>query len=245
MSAQTALDRHKDKNSVICRLSNIDWATWCRHCRLEKFEPDLPGSVFRFSSSKIIFPTSAIFSIAGESQCNELAESSMIGNESIVGAWNILEDAPYRISFFVQTGGFGIVIPTAFLRLEFIRSSTFRRLVLDNTVSLVHYANQTCVCYRHHSPQQQIAKTLLLTARRIGGRRVSMTHQRIATILGLRREAVSLAIIDLARSHLVRQERGCTVITDFSGLKQKSCECYDRLVELLEPRLPPSTSNRV
>ena len=244
MSAPAALDRHKDKNSITRRLSSVDWEGWSRHCKLEKFESHSPSSVARFSSSKVIFPTSAIFSIAGESLCNGVAESSMIGNESMIGVWNLLEDAPYRISYFVQTAGFGIVMPAAFLRLEFTRSSVFRCLILDNTVSLVHYATQTCACYRHHSPQQQIAKTLLLTARRIGGRRIAMTHQRIATILGLRREAVSLAISDLARSHLVRQERGCTVITDFSGLKQKSCECYDSLVKLLDFRSQPSTSKR-
>lgn len=237
MAPTEALFRHKEKNAITRLLSQSDWENWRHQCKLDTFEPSASTSTSRAYSSHVIFPTSAIFSVTGESLSDGLAESSMVGNESMVGIWNLFADDSYSVGFAVQTGGFGIVTTTSFLRAEFIRSSAFRYIVLDHTTNLVRYATQTCICYRHHSPRQQVVKTLLLTAHRLGEKKIAMTHQTIGTLLGLRREAVSLAIRDLARLNLVRQERGATVILDYIGMTKQACECFAYLTKLSGNRI--------
>jgi hypothetical protein len=54
-----------------------------------------------------------------------------------------------------------------------------------------------------------------------------VTHERIVVMLGVRREGVTEAAIQLQREGLIRYNRGRIEVLDRCGLKQHSCECYD------------------
>jgi hypothetical protein len=53
-----------------------------------------------------------------------------------------------------------------------------------------------------------------------------ITHHRIATMLGVRREGVTGAALQLQREGLIQYGRGHIRVLDRQGLEQHSCECY-------------------
>jgi hypothetical protein len=214
-------------------ISDDDWEIWKLHSRLVRFEVSKPTIVTLHYFSKIIFPTTAIFSFSSESLTGGLAESSLVGSEGFVGFWKLATNRQSAMAVMLQTSGFGIVVPVEFINREVLSSSHFRLSILNYASSLVRYATQTCFCYRYHSIEQQVVKSILLTLRRTGGSRVNMTHQTLATILGLRREAVSLAIRNLCEMNLMEQKRGYTTVLDLAGLEAQACECYEEICSVL------------
>jgi hypothetical protein len=229
----SALQRHKSLNAITKTLSPHAWHSWKRHSKLLHFDRNPSTSIAKKYPAHLIFPTSAIFSYSSESLDGGFAESSLTGNEGVVGLW-MLAGKPYRsVHFNLQTAGFGILVQAEFLNKEIDLSSTFRLAVLNHANAIVRYATQTCLCYRYHTIEQQVAKTILLTSRRTGQIELDTTHQTIGAILGIRREGVSGALKHLQKLKLIEQKRGKIMILQPTALEAEACECYPLLCKHL------------
>ncbi len=228
-----ALRRHRSINAITRQISVDDWPKWEPHSSLVRFEAKKVEAVHRLFLTRVIFPTTSIFSLSSESQSGGLAESSLTGNEGLVGLGLLSKTPEVDMKYTLQTPGFGIVVSADFLRREIEVSSSFRRRVLDYSSAIVRYASQTCYCYRYHSIEQQVVKMILLTLRRTGSDEIDMTHERIGVILGIRREAASTAIGHLSHRKLVQQRRSRLTVPDFIRLEGEACECYNAICRIL------------
>ena len=83
----------------------------------------------------------------------------------------------------------------------------------------------------------RLAKWLLMCADRAHSRELRLTHEFIATMLGIRRAGVTETACQLKEAGLITYRRGDVKIVDRAGLEAVSCECYpmmrkefDRLV---------------
>jgi CRP-like cAMP-binding protein len=229
------LGRHRTINAITRGVHEHDWPRWQPHAKLVHFAGGEPDTVARDHAGQLIFPTSAIFSLSSESLSGGLAESSLVGNEGVVGVWMLAPRPQASTGFVLQTPGFGIVVGAEFLTREFALSQDFRLAILGHASAMLRYATQTCFCYRYHTIEQQVTKTILLTLRRTGRRELEMTHQMIATILGLRREAVSIAIKRLQELGMIEQQRSRIAVSRPAALETLACECYDLLRSHLGP----------
>lgn len=223
---QVALDLHKASNSITRAVNSIHWIGWLPHAKLIYFKHSGSDITDGAQSPGLIFPTTAIFSYSSASLTGGLAESSLVGNEGVVGLWLLSPKTISSVSTSLQTPGFGIVIPTDFLHREISLSSEFRQTLLNHANASVWYATQTCFCYRHHTIEQQVAKTILLTLLRTGRDEVQMSHQLIGGILGIRREGVSTALKHLQELNLIEQQRCRILVRQPAALATEACECY-------------------
>ena len=66
-----------------------------------------------------------------------------------------------------------------------------------------------------------------------------MTQELIANMLGVRREGVTEAALNLQRVGLIRYARGRISVLDRSGLEKRTCECY-AVVKMEYDRLLPA-----
>jgi Crp-like helix-turn-helix domain len=85
---------------------------------------------------------------------------------------------------------------------------------------------QTSACNRHHGLDQQLCRWLLLNLDRRDGNELAMTHERIAGLLGVRREGVTCGALKLQKAGLISYSRGRISVLDRRGLEARSCECY-------------------
>lgn len=104
-----------------------------------------------------------------------------------------------------------------------------QRLLLRYTQALLAQMAQTVVCNRHHTLDQRLCRWLLLSLDRLPTNQLHMTHELIATMLGVRREGVTVAAGKLQNAGIIEYSRGDITILDRSALESRACECYAAL----------------
>ncbi len=82
------------------------------------------------------------------------------------------------------------------------------------------------MCYRHHNIEQQLSRWLLSAADRVPPGEMVMTQELVASMLGVRRESVTLAAGHFQDAGYIRYRRGHITVLDPVGLRHCACECY-------------------
>jgi hypothetical protein len=85
---------------------------------------------------------------------------------------------------------------------------------------------QSVACNGRHSVDARCCRWLLQAQDRLGGDELAVTHDVLASMLGVRRPTVTLIIADLSRHGMVSGSRGAIGITDRAALERRACECY-------------------
>ena len=187
------------------------------------------GQVLHESGGRLdyaYFPTTSIVSLMYLLRDGASAEVAVVGNEGLVGISIFMggETTPSRA--VVRGAGHGYRLKAHLLKLEFDRGGPVLRLLLRYTQALMTQMTQTAVCNRHHSVEQQLCRTLLLSLDRSSGPGLTLTQELIASLLGVRREGVTEAAGNLQRAGLIRYRRGHIDVLDRPGLELAVCECY-------------------
>jgi hypothetical protein len=146
----------------------------------------------------------------------------------------------------VQCAGHAYRLDAQVFRERFQRSVPAMRLLLLYTQAVFTLISQTAVCNRYHSVDQQLCRRLLQGLDRTDSNVLALTHECIATALGVRREGVTAAAGGLRTAGLIQYARGQITVLDRPGLQGRTCECYrvvkreyDRLLAPPPPSPPP------
>ena len=73
---------------------------------------------------------------------------------------------------------------------------------------------------------QQLCRWLLLSLDRLPSNELTITHDLIASMLGIRREGVTEAVNKLQRVGVINHSRGHITVLDRPALERLTCECY-------------------
>lgn len=174
----------------------------------------------------VFFPTDAVITLAYTIKNGNSTEVSVVGNEGLVGVSVLMDGGsmPYRT--VVQNAGGAYRIPVSLLREELHRNSELQVLFFHYLQALMTQMAQTAVCNRYHLIEQQLCRWLLLSLDRVPSNTMSFTQELIASTLGVRREAVTLAAQKLRKYEVVEYCRGKLTIVNREKLELLSCECY-------------------
>jgi len=189
------------------------------------------------------FPTTGIVSLLSVMEDGGSVEAAAVGPEGVVGVSAFLGGGAALGSSVVHTAGLGLRLPAQALSEAFSRSPTVALVLLRYTQSLLAQMAQTAACTRHHSLDQQLCRWLLLSLDRLHGQELVMTHERIAQMLGVRREGVTAGALRLQRAGLIRYRRGHISVLDRSGIERRSCECYAAMTAICRPLMPDATAH--
>jgi len=176
------------------------------------------------------FPTNCVISMLYTMREGATAEMGLIGKEGVTGVAGFLGGESTCSRAVVAVAGDAFKLPAKRLQHEFARPGALQRLLLRYTQALLTQISQTAVCNRLHSVEQRLCRWLLLCHDRTGRSDLFMTQELIASMLGGRRESVTVAAGYLQDVGLIRYCRGHIVILDRNGLEANACECY-RVVE--------------
>ena len=174
----------------------------------------------------VYFPTTAIIYLNYISENGSTVEIGVTGNDGVVGIALYMGGNTTPNRAVVQSAGNAFRIRAKLLLLEFGRGGVFQRILLLYAQYLMTQISQTAVCNRLHSIKQQLCRLLIFNHYLLQSNKLLMTHDLIGNMIGVRREGVSLAAIDLQNAGLIKYSRGIIKILDSNRLKNAACECY-------------------
>jgi CRP-like cAMP-binding protein len=172
------------------------------------------------------FPTTAIVSLGYLTRDGDSTEIAVVGNEGVVGFGLFMggDSAPYRA--VVLGAGQGFRMPGQTVRDEFDSGGPAMQPLLRYTLALMTQIEQTAMCNRHHSIDQQLCRWILRFLDRLKGDDLMVTQELIARMLGVRRESVTESALKLRKAGLIHYARGHITVPDRRALEHRACECY-------------------
>ncbi len=188
----------------------------------------------------VYFPITAIVSLLHVTREGESAETALVGNEGLVGVSLFLGGQSTLNRAVVQSAGLALRLETRVMFDEFERVDPVRHLLLRYAQALMSQMEQTAVCNRHHTLDQQLCRWLLHSLDRIEGNELLMTQELIGNMLGVRRESVTASALRLQEAGLIRYARGRIQVLEREGLEHRVCECYDVVKKEYERLLAPA-----
>jgi CRP-like cAMP-binding protein len=240
-------------NFLLSALPEADWLRWRPH--LERVDMPLGQVLVEAGKSirHVYFPTTAIVSRMYSTAEGGSFELAVIGREGMLGVCMLMghgcESTPYEA--VVTNAGQGYRVKPQFLLDEVARGGPILHLLLRYTQTQITQIAQQVVCNRHHALDQRLCNWMLTRLDRIDGMQLLTTHERIAAMLGVRREGVTAATLKLQRAGLISYARGRITVLDRPALERLACECYqtvkremDRLVWPLNDAQQCASSHR-
>jgi CRP-like cAMP-binding protein len=185
----------------------------------------------------IFFPTSAVVSSLYTMEDGATVEMGLAGNDGVIGVSLFLggDSTPHQDVVVVPGGALAMKAKT--LQEEFARGGALQGLLLRYTQALITQISQAAVCNRLHAAEQRLCRWLLMCHDRVDTDDLQMTQEFISSMLGGRRETVTVAAKRLQDAGLIRYTRGHITILDRKGLEGTVCECYST-VGLPKDRVP-------
>lgn len=213
-------------NHLLALLSGAEW---------ELLEPDLEwedlraGAVLHRAGAEVrhvYFPVTATVSLVSSLEDGASSEVAVVGNEGMVGVCAFMGDTSALCDAVVQRPGHAGRMGVQALLHHTRRSPELLPHLLAYTQALFTHMAQSSACNRHHALDQQLCRWLLQHLDRQNDSDMQATQERIANLLGVRREGVTSGALKLQKAGLIEYHRGHISILDRDGLEARSCECY-------------------
>jgi len=182
---------------------------------------DGPGSL-----PHVYFPISGMISLTVLMEDGNEVEAATIGNEGMIGLPVALGLDFSPIRAITQISGEGLRISARAFLKGMKPGGTLDGLVRRYTAYSLRYANQTVACNLLHSLTERLCRWLLMSHDRVGKDEFFLTHEFLAEMLGVRRQAITVIAGKLQAAGLLTYRRGVVRILNRKGLEAASCECY-------------------
>lgn len=179
------------------------------------------GSKFEYA----YFPTNAIVSLHYVMEDGATTEIAVVGREGVVGVAMYANERA-TCSAVVQSAGYGYRLRTEALRDLFNEGGAFAQLLMRYTFAMFGQLAQNVVGTRHCTLEQKLSRWLLERLDRSLSSELKVTQETMATMLGVRRESITLTAGKLQADGLIQYRRGTIVVLDRDGLEACAGACY-------------------
>lgn len=185
----------------------------------------------------VYFPTSGFISLIVTLDNGAHLEVGMVGNEGMLGSSVTLGVSVSPQHAIVQGKGTALRMSVAAFRRHCRQNAKLRERLAQYIYASMRQLAQMSACTRYHQVEARLARRLLMSRDRVGGNEIHLTHEFLATTLGVRRVGITQAARALRARGLILYRRGDITIVDGAGLEARSCECYERANQIYEQAL--------
>jgi CRP-like cAMP-binding protein len=176
--------------------------------------------------SAVYFVESGLCSLIATTRDGQSVESAAIGFEGLLGVAVGLGAPSMPVETLVQVPGSALRLSVDVFRRELARDAAFREIVNRYAHALLVHLLQSAACNRLHGLEQRCCRWLLAAHDRLDGSMLPVTQELLATVLGVRRPSLTLALKALQRDGVIDYTRGQIVVSSRKALEGSACECY-------------------
>jgi CRP-like cAMP-binding protein len=153
-------------------------------------------------------------------------EVGLIGKEGFVGAPVIFGFKTSGLRVVTQAEGTAYRVDVDTLRKLLPHCPELERQLQRFAMILGMQSTQLAACNRLHEVDERLARWLLMSHDRIGGKTLPLTQEFLGQMLGIRRASVSVAAGILQKAGMIAYSRGSVSILNRGKLEGTACDCY-------------------
>lgn len=216
------------QNQLINRLPRNDRSRLLAACESVQL---VSGEVLYVAGAPLrhaYFPVDGFISLLTRMEDHPSLEVGMVGREGLFGASVAMGVGVAPFQAVVQGPGSAWRITVAALRTELEQSDALRSNLLRYLFVVMEQMATSAACLRFHLIGPRLARWLLMSEDRAHASHFHVTHEFLASMLGVRRVGVTVAAGDLQRQGLISYHRGQVQVLSRSGLEAAACSCYAR-----------------
>lgn len=185
--------------------------------------------------ARVYFPESGLVSLMGGREGRDI-EAAMVGREGMIGACALLGDAVSSHQAIVRVPGTAWTLSGSELKPILAKLPGLHACLLGFVGTWTTHMEQTIYATGRCTVQQRVARWLLLAHDSLGDREFEITHDCLATMLGVRRPGVTVALHVLEGELAIRSTRGRIAIRDRDRLKGIADDAYCEPQSDIPPR---------
>ena len=218
-------------NNLLRRLSAADYALLAPYLAYEEAGPnDLlysPGDnveIVHFPCG----PSLATFLVANEDGRD--VETILVGREGAVGGIVSEGFLPAYTRIMVKFAGPFVRLPVGRLDAAKTLSKTLRNVFARYADCMLAQIFQSTACNAIHSIEQRTAKWVISAMERTeDAETVPLTHEQLATLLGVGRSYTSRVIQTFKAEGIIETRRGSIVVRNRAALQSRACLCNESI----------------
>ncbi|MBR1123278.1 Crp/Fnr family transcriptional regulator [Bradyrhizobium lablabi] len=155
-------------------------------------------------------------------------ETVLIGREGAVGGIVSQGFLPAYTRIVVKFGGPFARLPVSRLEAAKLKSPSLRNIFARYADCMLAQIFQSTACNAIHSIEQRTAKWIVSAMERTDGENsVPLTHEQLATLLGVGRSYASRVIQTFKAEGVLETRRGSILVRNPPALRQRSCLCNE------------------
>ena len=195
---------------------------------LERVRLDRKQTLFHLHERlrQVYFPTTAIVSLVAALDSGETLDVGVTGRDGLVGAVALPDVSWMPCDGIVHFPGIAYRLDAGLFRQSLRNFEPLSAAVGRYAHLLLVRSLQMQLCNLFHPVEQRLTRWLLTLSDLLASPDMPLTHDLVATMLGVRRPTVTLAVGSLRRAGLIEEKRGRITIRDREGLEAACCDCY-------------------
>ena len=210
------------ENSLLATLPTDAWERWAR-----QLEPVnlVRGQVLCDSGrapQHAYFPTTAVVSLLHNTLDGHSCEVAVVGREGLVGISLFTGGNSTASQMVVQTSGRAFRMSAHAIKFEIDSCVAVSAMMLHCLQALMTQVAHTAACQRFQSIDQLLSRRLIQGLDRSNSNTLPMTHELVASLLGVRREGVTSAALRLQEAGLISYRRGQISVLDRKSLTERA-----------------------
>jgi CRP-like cAMP-binding protein len=174
----------------------------------------------------VYFLNSGLGSVLTVQPDGKSVEVGLIGNEGFVGLPVIFGFKTSGLRVVTQGDGTAYRVDVEALQRVLPECPELERQLQRFSMMLGMQSTQLAACNRLHGVTERLARWLLMSHDRIGGKILPLTQEFLGQMLGSRRASVSMAAGILQKAGMIKYTRGSVTIVNRAKLEAGACDCY-------------------
>jgi hypothetical protein len=155
-------------------------------------------------------------------------ETILVGREGAVGGIVSDGNLPAYTRITVKFGGPFVRLAVGKLNAAKVKSATLNNVFARYADCMLAQMFQSTACNAIHSIEQRTAKWIISAMERADGDNVVLlTHEQLATLLGVGRSYASRVIQTFKAEGVLETRRGSILVTDPDALRARACLCNE------------------
>jgi CRP-like cAMP-binding protein len=174
----------------------------------------------------VCFPDDAVVSLMSQVESGQTLEVGLVGADGLVGTAVFPGVTTMPCEAIVLIPGLAHRVGADVLKRRLLADEALHAAIGRFAQMLLARTMQMSVCNMFHTVEQRCIRWLLSVDDLMPHDAVPVTHELLASVLGVHRPTVTLVLRSLHRTGVIAERRGRIVIRDRHRLEAACCECY-------------------